>query len=381
MMHLSEPKLRAYLDHQLDEQAELAAGQHLDGCPSCRRRLNQLARRREAVQQALSALDTDQPSNPPGARAYSNLMSRKENQSMKHSIIPRSRLVWAALTLLVVLVVSLSFPTVRAWAGQFLGLFRVEQVTVLPLDISRMEGMVGNTNLVETIDQTLADSLDYSQKPSDPWFASSIDEASAAVGFDLRSPAGQTPTAIEVQDGFAFKFRVDRELAQSILDEAGRSDLVLPETLNNAEISATINPGAVQYFGACNPKNPGAASGDCQILLEIQSPVVDTPPDIDLAQLAQISLMLTGMSEQEATALSRSIDWNATLVVPIPDRNMRYETVTVDGVEGSLIRAAGSDPDGGPQHTILMWVKNGIVYSLTSTGDPDAGLKLANSLR
>ena len=43
--------------------------------------------------------------------------------------------VWTALAVIAVLALALSFPQVRAAANSFLGLFRVEKVTV-PVDLS-----------------------------------------------------------------------------------------------------------------------------------------------------------------------------------------------------------------------------------------------------
>ena len=47
------------------------------------------------------------------------------------------RPVWATLAVIVVLVVSLSFPQIRAVATSFLGLFRVEQIEAVEVGISQ----------------------------------------------------------------------------------------------------------------------------------------------------------------------------------------------------------------------------------------------------
>ena len=48
----------------------------------------------------------------------------------------RARPVWAAVALVAVLAIALSFPSVRAAAGSFLGLFRVQQIQFIQIDPS-----------------------------------------------------------------------------------------------------------------------------------------------------------------------------------------------------------------------------------------------------
>jgi hypothetical protein len=47
---------------------------------------------------------------------------------------PRFRLLWATLAVTLALTLAISLPPVRAIANDFLGLFRVQQVSAVPFD-------------------------------------------------------------------------------------------------------------------------------------------------------------------------------------------------------------------------------------------------------
>ena len=292
----------------------------------------------------------------------------------------------AAVALILALV--LAFPGTRALAGQLLNLFRVQQVTVIPVDFTGLEQLTGDGTLGNQFSQLISQSIDMTQKPGEPEEAANADEASQLAGFSVRLPQGKDPSQIYVTGAAAFTLTVDRNKAQALLDEAGRSDLVLPDSIDGARISVKIPATASIGYGTCpkpqmseseseDSRIPGRRYPDCVILAQLPSPVVDAPADVDVAQLAQIGLEFTGMSPEEAAAFTSSVDWASTLVVPIPRNAAIYEQVTVDGVTGTLIQRPADD---APQYALL-WVKDGIVYGISGLGtNYQQAIDMANSL-
>jgi hypothetical protein len=114
----------------------------------------------------------------------------------------------------------------------------------------------------------------------------------------------------------------------------------------------------------------------CTVILEAPSPVVNVPADVNLVQLAEIGLQIAGMSAVQAREFCQTVDWKSTLVLPIPPFVRTYQTVTVDGVQGTLMTSANRR---GPQ-TVLIWVKDGIIYLLASPAGSSEAIALANSL-
>ena len=91
-----------------------------------------------------------------------------------------------------------------------------------------------------------------------------------------------------------------------------------------------------------------------------------------------MALQAAGMSAQDAQTFCQTVDWTSTLVLPIPRDAGSYETMNVDGVEGTLISTRGYSR--GMTGYSLLWVKSGMIYSLAGFGSPDQAVPLADSL-
>jgi hypothetical protein len=386
--HLSDGNLRAALDRELAGSAL----QHLETCPACQQRLEQLRLQVQSVAGQLSFLAV--PSQPAGSPArealkrfqYRNTI-RKENPMFKRmfsSPLLRIGLVFALIVTLV-----LSIPATRALADQLLNLFRVQQVVVVPVDASGLQQLTGNSTIGKQFSQLVSGSVTNQQDPGTPQSVADASQASQAAGFNVRLPQGLSPSRLSVEGAAAFSFKVDRTKAQALLNEAGRSDLVLPASIDGADVSVAIPANVSAAYGTCpDPTvqdgmglngggSPGRNYPDCVILAELPSPVVSAPADLNIAQLAQIGLEFTGMSHDQAVAFTQSVDWTSSLVVPIPRNAATYQQVQVDGVTGTLIQRPADD---APQY-VLLWVKDGIIYAIGGLGtDSQKALQMAASL-
>ena len=110
-----------------------------------------------------------------------------------------------------------------------------------------------------------------------------------------------SPSQIVVTGGAAFTLTVDREKAQALLDEAGRSDLILPDAMDGAGNFCGYPilsqrwiwhlPEAqcrwIRSSKVSDVETPGRLYPDCVILVEMPSPTVNAPAGVDVDQLAQ----------------------------------------------------------------------------------------------
>jgi len=389
--HLTDGELRAALDGE--RQGEQL--QHLESCTECQRRQTQLQAKQAQIARQLGFLAPADEAVPAEQKAWNRfsqqiVMKKETSMFKKWFAFPVVRFGTAAL---LILALVLAFPGTRALAGELLSLFRVQHVTVVPVDFTGMEQLNGAVG--QNISQLISESVTMQKEPSDPVNAASADEASQLAGFNVRVPEGQTPSRISVMSGGAFTFTIDRAKAQALLNEAGRSDLVLPEEVDGADVSVNIPSSVSLAFGTCpEPSNeseakremkretetsgsPGRVYKDCIILAQIPSPEVSAPASLDIAKLAQIGLEFTGMTAEEAAQFTSTVDWTSTLLVPIPKNAASYQQVTVDGVTGTLIERPSDD---APQFALL-WIKDGIIYTAGGLGsNSQRALEIANSL-
>ncbi len=387
--HLTEGELRAALDHELPApQAE-----HLQTCAGCRARLSRLQAEGLLTARKLSFLAGS--SAPAGAPASKAAWQRFTQEKLPQKEIPMIKqwfsfpAVRLAAALVLILTLVLAFPGTRALADQLLSLFRVQQVAVVPVDFTGLTQLTGNQALGKQLSGLISSSLTVTQEPGGAQSVSDAASASSLAGFNVRLPQGLAPSQMYVTNAAAFSLTIDRAKTQALLNEAGRSDLALPASIDGEKVSIKIPASVSAAFGAC-PKpeeNAGAASADgpipgrrypdCIIFAQLPSPSVNAPADLDVAQLAQIGLEFTGMTREQAAAFTSTVDWTSTLVVPIPKNAATYQQVAVDGVTGTLIQRPADD---APQFA-LMWVKGGIVYAISGLGtNSQQALQIANSL-
>jgi hypothetical protein len=392
-MHLDDGQLRAFLDDALPAVERAASAEHISVCRTCKKRSEDLTANEARVHAQIAGLTRGGPATSAQValqRFYERYDRNKEDSMLNRVFAKQLRPVWALVVVVALVSASMTFAPVRAWAGQFLGLFRVQNVEVLPVDPTLMDQLTGNSALSKQIGQLLSQSVTYTKKPSQPQVAKSAPAAGQLAGFQVRLPTSRTDTPqIVVSGGSVFQFVVDRKLAQSVLDQAGRSDLQLPASLDGATIKVTIPSGVSAAYGDCpiadeltgeapRSGSPARRFTNCVILAQIPSPTVDTPPDLNIEKLAELGLEFTGMKPDQAQAYAQTVDWTSTLVIPVPRNASSYEPVQVDGVTGYLIQRPADD---APEYAVI-WVNKGIVYAVGGLGtNSQAAIEMANSLK
>jgi len=382
-MHPTEATLRSYLDHELASAAHAQTAAHLTTCADCQAHLQTLEARAARVGQHVSRLAPDAAAAPrPAHLVYARWQAERTSPrsaglenfgftlqrslTMLRSLFSgRYRPVGVSLALIVLLAVALSAAPVRTLASQLLGIFRVQQVAVVPVDMSTLEGLSNNAALSQQAEALFAESVKTTREAGQPQEVASVAEASAAAGFPVRVlDAGAGRLTLMVEPGPAMEMTINRARAQALLEAAGHTDIKLPATLDGAPIAIDIPTAVVSRYGACRTAGERQSQMDtCLILTQLPSPTVTTPPDLNMQELAAAGLQMAGLSPLEAQAFSRTVDWTSTLVIPIPVGQADYQQVFVDGVTGYLIASTGNN--GLPNQT-LIWTRDGMIYDLTT---------------
>jgi hypothetical protein len=279
-------------------------------------------------------------------------------------------------------------------------MLRVQKIAVVSINPEALPGPNTSNRAGQMISQMLSDNVVVTMAPGKPQTAATAEEASRLAGFKvlvLSAPSDTPQFRIEGEQ--AFHMTLNRDRIQSIIDDAGRPDLQLPASLDGATIAVHIPKLVMARYGcpnlenreeqAGNPPAPGELSSHhrssavvdekCVVLAQVPSPTVGVPRDLDISQLAEAALQLAGMTAPEAHAFCQTVDWTSTLVLPLPRQLSWYETVDVNGVEGTLIDNPPGARHRGPGYTLL-WVKNGVIYSLVGWGSSSEAVPLAESL-
>jgi hypothetical protein len=384
---VTEGTLRAYRDEELDAKERREVEEHLEKCSDCQKHAAKLGSVAERVQEYLLALDGPADGLRLDSRvALARFKAQHEGDEGEPSMLTgliakRWRPVWVASIAIALVAACLTFPPARGLAQRFLETLRVEKIQPVSLDTSILEG---NRTLQQMIQQMVSDKMvvtvdEKEQRVRD------IAEASQLAGFKVQLLNERTDVPqLTVEGQHAFNMTVDRARLQDIFNQAGRSDLLLPGSVDGAMVAVQISRAVRVQYGNCpqrsnDAENQSRTAGrleNCVVLLEGPSPIVSVPSDLNIEQLAEIGLQLVGMSPSQAKEFCQTINWKSTLVLPLPRYVQSYDVVDVNGVQGTLISHPGSQ---GP-HYALIWVKGGMVYSLIGFGDSGEAVALANSL-
>jgi hypothetical protein len=388
-MHLSEDVLQSYLDHETSEQETEQIRQHLEMCAGCSEGLSQVQQRLESNRSRFNSVS---PEMTPHADA---LLAQLQTRRLINAIPKKSNLrsVLAAVLAVAALTTAFYFEPVRVWATEFLSLFRVQQVTVLRFDPANLQQLNHNLNGVDSerrIEQLLSDTVRIAKRGEAKYFQT-VNEAARMAGFGIRMPTLLQPsTRIRVHPGIEAQFDIDVKRLQGILDDAGRSDIKIPEEIDGEMIRVNVPASVTTFFGKCpDPEDMTTKTQnrrqfkkykDCKVLVQLPSPVVVAPPSLNVNELGMQMMKLLGLKEEEARTFSESIDWATTLVIPIPiDPLVKVTEVDINGAKGySFIKGEpGTDSEVAYN---LLWIRDGIVYSLMGHGNADESIAIANSL-
>jgi hypothetical protein len=380
----NENSLRAYCDGELDVASRPQIEQHLANCPECRTRVREIEVAANRVRAQIAVLDEPTVAMDLDAhRALSRFKAEHEGTDrvplLARLLAQPWRPAWVAGFALFLLALGLAFPSGRSLAQRLLATLRVERIQPVRMDFSSLDS---NRTLQQMLGQMISDKMivtvnEEAQHPS------TLGAASQVAGFPLRLLTARTDTPqFTVMGQHAFHMTIDRERLQEIFDQSGRSDLLLPAKLDGATVSVQIPRSVHLQYGDCpQPRQapaprPPVSPANCLMVVEAPSPTVNVPADLNIQQLAEIALQLGGMDATKAQELCNKIDWQSTLVLPIPRFADSYTDVTVDGVTGTLI----SHTDRRGSDYVLIWVKHGMIYALMGHGDSGEVVKLADSL-
>jgi hypothetical protein len=284
-----------------------------------------------------------------------------------------------------VVAVCLIFTPARSLVRRFLGSLRVQKVQAVNVDLSTFLDPNANPTLHQMIGQMVSDKVVVTTNENEQQ-APTAAAASQLAGFKVRVVSKRTDAPqLTVQGEHAFNMNVDRARLQAVFNEAGRSDLVLPEALDGAAVAVQIPRSVTLQYGNCPTGAQGVAGpppvttqfANCLILSEGPSPIVSVPPSLKVEQLAETGLQLAGMSPSQAHEFCQAVNWKSTLGMSLPRHVQSYEMVDIKGSQGTLLNTTGWR---GPNYR-LIWLENGIVYSLAGFGNSGEAVPLADSLQ
>jgi len=300
--------------------------------------------------------------------------------------------VWAILVVVVVCAAGFGIPAVRNLALKSLQSLRMQKVQAVNADFSPYVDANANPSLHQMVTQMISDKVKVETNEDDTAVTDAAG-ASKLAGFNVRLLGARNDAPkLTVGGSHKIEVSVDRGRLQAIATEAGHPDIALPQSLDGQTVGVEVPRSVQAQYGTCptaatatnviadnitGPSPTTTQYSDCVRLREGPAPVVNVPSGLDVVGLAEIGLETAGMTPAQASEFLHTVDWKATLTLSVPRSLRSYQTVKVNGANGTLLSMAGRR---GPGYA-LIWTNNGIAYSLVGFGDSSQAVGLADSLK
>jgi hypothetical protein len=384
-MPIDEGTLRAYLDQALSPKELAKVNKQLADSPQLQAALERMSQERHDFAPYLAGLAPPPENQSDALQAWQRFQAQgsqstpaNQTTNIKERIgnmanqpfVKRYQAAIGILIVVAIIAIALSFAPVRAMAGNLLKIFRVQTVTIVPVDQEDMEALRNNPNL-----ERLADQLEPQLEVIDEGEAQkvdSLDEAADLAGFQVAQitalPAEVGEPGISVFQQKIVRLQLDKELLEAVF-EAAEIEIDLPDSLDEELVIVTHPNTVIQTWYQEGEEILG--------FVQMPSPSISYPDGLDLDALGVAGLQLLGRSKEEAEKLGATIDWANTMVLPVPNNaKTDIDEVSINGAKGLVFVNSDSEED----KAAIMWTQNGLSYLIKGNYSTDKVVEMAKSV-
>jgi hypothetical protein len=367
--HLSDGTLRRIYDEPL---ALTAADQaHFDECAECKPRFHVIANDARATT-GLLQVPAFEPQAPAALAVVRTRIKREETarpprwyERWLGRTSPRWRPMATPAIAVLLAAALLTGLGVSGIAQSLVRIFEPQQlqaVTVSPSDFAQTTAL-----------------LDYGQVkwlPAPPKLQQLTDAVAAqsqsglAVLMPASLPKGVSgPVSYGVVSHATGSLTFDAARLRASALKAGVRVSPMPSTINGSTLVVNAGPALIEVWGMDG--GTGIAGVPTLVIAQTRVPTVDSN-GATTAQLEDYLLSQPGVPPELAAQVRAIKDPSTTLPIPIPKGLATTESVQVNGMPATLIKAVlGAG---------VVWVKNGVIYAVGGQLTPDQVLAIATSL-
>jgi len=367
--HLSDGTLRRIYDEPL---ALTAADQaHFDECAECKPRFHVIANDARATT-GLLQVPAFEPQAPAALAVVRTRIKREETARPPRWYerwLGRTSPRWRPMaTPAIAVLLAAALLTGLGVSGIAQSLFRIfepkqlQAVTVSPSDFAQTTAL-----------------LDYGQVkwlPDAPKLQQLTDAATAQTqsGLPVLMPASlpngvSGPVSYGAVSRATGSLTFDAARLQASALKASVRVSPMPSTINGSTLVVNAGPALIEVWGMAG--GTGIASVPTLVIAQTRVPTVDSN-GATTAQLEDYLLSQPGVPPELAAQVRAIKDPSTTLPIPIPKGLATTESVQVNGMPATLIKAVlGAG---------VVWVKNGVIYAVGGQLTPDQVLAIATSL-
>ena len=264
----------------------------------------------------------------------------------------------------------LAVPAVRASASRFLSLFRVINFVGVQVAPGRLDQL--KAEQLE-IGKLIGEQVEVLADPGPAAPVASLDEAASLAAMPLALPQWLPDNShiieMAVSGEHVVRVTASATRLQQVMDVLGITDLTAPPELEGQTVNLRVPPVVMVRWEHGNRRSR---------LFQARVPQVTLPESVDLATLGEIGLRILGLTPTDAHNFAQSIDWNTTLLVPVPPGVSSFRHVTIAGRPGIVMQ---HQPPSQALTTVALWSTDDRVFGLVSIMELEQVLAMADSVQ
>jgi hypothetical protein len=345
---------------------------HLEGCPECKGRLEDIADDASSIASLLAVPEA----RVDVANAFDRVMREPKARpalGLRLPILDPSRrpirLAFAAALAAVALVV------VAFAANGFF--FQPTTVKTVPVTVADMQAL---SQLAEY------GTLTWTKQPQFQVATSAADASAMANGLQLpvvsNLPDGVSKTVTygamsEAQATFTFS----ADKAKAAAASHGKTLPTMPKGIDGATLTITVGPAVGEVYGNLQ-QNGGSSAGSAssinlpQLIVARSITPTASSTQVSVSELESYILDQPGISKELKAAINAIGDPSHTLLIPIP---VEYANATDIKVQGDVPAVALGDNTGVGSGVV--WVKGGSVYVVAGSIKQKDAITIADNLK
>ncbi|SMB87163.1 Putative zinc-finger [Desulfonispora thiosulfatigenes DSM 11270] len=361
-MHIKEELLQCYIDDELSLIERRQIEEHLKTCPMCQEKLVELKEL-----DTLFSVSFEHPelkiSEQDVNLAFKDInkeIKKEKRKGWKFKMANYKKIV-SGVAATCVFGAMLFVPQVQEAVADGLHIFRVQKVENVEVNIQDLEKLGREFNSkVGEINLDQLGKLNVKEQANSEGLT--LVKAQEKVPFALKYPAGfDLEQDVHVLGAMDIDFALKVEEVNKILKQLGSKDM-LPEELDGKNFNV---------YSSGNVNMSYDVDGKWINLSQMESPQITVPQGVNVSELREILIGIPILPENIKNQLRNVRDLENTLLVPT-ENNGKDKVVTIGNGKGIL--------QGDGHYSNLVWLDNGVIYSLSGHSDLDL-VKVAKELR
>lgn len=371
MKCLGNDILQAYIDCELDIEMKKDVENHLLICEKCNMTYKELKTTDDFVFGKMSNYKQliDANANPkeerlkPTNRNWDTL----KGVPLIMNMLSNYKKIVASACALVLVTTCLTVQPIRAAISDALSIFRVEEVKGIKISMEeiqqiqdKLKGKSGEFNM-DSIGKVKTSGKE--RKPISP------DELKNITDFPVLIPDAMqdyTAQAYNIEPG-TMEFTLNVQNANSILQSFGAQKL-LPESIDGKTFAINFSRTVNVTYSSIDKR---------YTITQTKSPEIVVPEGVDVDEIYNSVIELPILPQDVQRQLKSIKDWKSTLLIPVVGAETKE--IDINGNTGYIYSTHDAHRD--TTQSGLIWVNNGVIYTIVSNTTSSDLIDLAKSMR